>query len=205
MHILPKLNYAYDALEPYIDEETMRLHHTKHHQGYIDRLNAALEKFPEWQNKSVEELIKNLTVVPEAIREAVRNHGGGHLNHSFFWEILGPSGAVGEWAPVGRLADELKRRFGDFTVFRKQFTDAGLARFGSGWVWLVTALTGALEIISTPNQDSPLTAGQTPLLGVDLWEHAYYLKYRNRRADYLEAIFKVINWRRVGELFDSLP
>ncbi len=192
MHTLPPLPYAYDALEPYIDEQTMRLHHDKHHQTYVDKLNAVLEKFPELQNKKLEELLGDLNAVPEAIREAVRNHGGGHWNHTFFWNILAPASPSQGLA----LTEEIK----------KQFKDSALACFGSGWTWLIknpsTSLDSARDkslgaspfsIINTANQDTPISTGQTPILGLDLWEHAYYLKYQNRRAEYIDAFFKIID------------
>ncbi len=199
MHTLPKLPYAYDALEPYIDEQTMRLHHLKHHQGYVDKLNAALEKYPELAEKPVEELLRDLNSVPEAIRPAVRNHGGGHWNHSFFWKILGPASpnqglALAEKGQTLKLA--LEKNFGSVDEWQKQFKDAALNRFGSGWAWLVKKSNDQFSIISTANQDTPFDQGQ-PILGVDVWEHAYYLKYQNRRADYLDAFFKVINWSEV--------
>ena len=195
MHTLPPLPYSYDALEPYIDEQTMRIHHVKHHQGYVDKLNAALEEFPELQNKKLEELLGNLNAVPEAVRTAVRNHGGGHWNHSFFWQILAPVNSQGSTlTEKGRTL--LEKNFGRVEDFQTQFKNTALGLFGSGWAWLIKRVDGALAITSTANQDTPFDQGQ-PILGLDVWEHAYYLKYQNRRADYIDAFFKVINWRKV--------
>lgn len=196
-HTLPQLPYAYDALEPHIDAKTMEIHHSKHHQAYIDKLNAALEKHPELAEKSAEELIADLDMVPEDIRMAVRNNGGGHVNHTFFWEIMSPSGG-GE--PKGKLKEAIDKTFGDFTKFKEQFAAAGVARFGSGWAWLVSD-AGKLSIVSTPNQDSPLTEGKMPILGVDVWEHAYYLKYQNKRPDYLNAWWNVVSWEEIGKRY----
>lgn len=199
MHTLPNLPYAYDALEPHIDEPTMRLHHTKHHQGYVAKLNAALEKYPKLQNKKLDELLRNLNTVPEAIRTAVRNHGGGHWNHSFFWTILAPASPNQGLALTGKgqtLKVTLEKNFGSVEKFQTQFKDAALNRFGSGWAWLIKRADGALAITSTANQDAPFAEGE-PILGLDVWEHAYYLKYQNRRADYIDAFFKVINWEEV--------
>lgn len=190
---LPKLPYPYDALEPHLDARTMEIHHAKHHQAYVDGLNKALKDFPTLQTKSVEELLRSFHSLPEAVRTAVRNHGGGHHNHSLFWNWMSPHG--GE--PTGALAQALEKKFGSIAEFKKQLADAGLKRFGSGWAWLVRTQTGDLEVISTANQDSPLMDGHTPLLGVDVWEHAYYLKYQNRRADYLAAWWNVVNWDAV--------
>jgi Fe-Mn family superoxide dismutase len=191
MHTLPKLPYAYDALEPYIDARTMEIHHTKHHQTYIDKLNAALEGQAGLQSKTAEELLRSLDSVPEAIRTAVRNHGGGHANHSFFWPLL-KKGVK----PGGAVAEALAARFGGLEGFKKEFANAAALLFGSGWAWLVRH-QGRLEIVTTPNQDSPLSRGQTPILGLDVWEHAYYLKYQNRRPDYIQAFFEVIDWEQV--------
>ena len=196
-HTLPPLPYEYNALEPHIDEQTMRIHHTKHHQTYIDKLNAALQKHPELTNKPVEELLKHLTTVPEDIRTAVRNHGGGHMNHTFFWHIMAP-GAGG--MPTGKIADAIYSAFGSFDKFKEDFTNAGLNRFGSGWAWLVVS-NGKLEIMSTANQDSPLSEGKIPVLGVDVWEHGYYLKHKSDRAGYLKDWWNVVNWDRVNELY----
>jgi Fe-Mn family superoxide dismutase len=196
-HQIPELGYSYDALEPHIDAKTMEIHHTKHHQAYCNKLNAALEKHPDLAKKDPNELIANLNDVPEDIRSAVRNHGGGFVNHSFFWPILKKDQKFG-----GDIADAIKQEFGGFDQFREKFstTDAGV--FGSGWGWLVLS-NGKLEILGTPNQDSPLTQGKTPLVGIDVWEHAYYLRYQNRRPDYIEAFFNVINWEKVNELYQA--
>jgi superoxide dismutase, Fe-Mn family len=196
---LPPLPYAYDALQPTIDQETMTLHHDKHHAAYVNNLNAALEKYPDLQSKSVEDLIKDLSSVPEDVRTAVRNNGGGHVNHTMFWEIMGPNGG-GE--PSGALADAINHAFGSFADFRKQFNDAGVKRFGSGWVWLVSD-GSALKIVSTANQDNPLSDGQYPILGNDVWEHAYYVTYRNRRPEYLEAWWNVVNWDAVNQRYQN--
>jgi superoxide dismutase, Fe-Mn family len=196
-HSLPPLPYDYTALEPHIDEQTMRIHHDKHHAAYVNNLNAALEKHPGLADKSVEDLVKGINTVPEDIRMAVRNNGGGHLNHTMFWEIMGP-GKGGE--PTGRIGDAIKSSFGDFEKFKTQMNDAGVKRFGSGWAWLIDA-GGKLTIESTANQDSPLMEGKKPLLGIDVWEHAYYLKYQNRRPDYLAAWWNVVNWDAVNGRF----
>ena len=194
---LPKLPYGYDALEPYIDVETMHIHHEKHHNAYVTNLNAAIEKHPELGSKSIEELIADIDALPEDIRTAVRNNGGGHANHKFFWEIMAPK-AGGE--PVGELKTAIDEAFGSFTDFKAKFKAAATTRFGSGWAWLVLK-DGKLEIISTPNQDSPLMEGLTPILGLDVWEHAYYLNYRNVRPDYVDAFWNVVNWDKVNELY----
>ena len=199
-HELPPLPYDYNALEPYIDEETMHLHHDKHHQAYINNLNTALANYPDLQDKSAEELIRDLNSVPEAIRPAVRNNGGGHVNHTMFWEIMGPNGG-GE--PTGALADAINQSFGSFDAFKQQFNDAGTKRFGSGWAWLVRGSDGGLSVISTANQDNPLSDGQYPVLGNDVWEHAYYLKYQNRRPEYLAAWWNVVNWDAVSKRFEQ--
>ncbi|WP_077604125.1 superoxide dismutase, partial [Oceanobacillus sojae] len=191
---LPELPYAYDALEPTIDKETMNIHHTKHHNTYVTKLNDALEGHEDLQNKSVEELVTDLNSVPESIRTAVRNNGGGHANHSFFWKTLSPNGG-GE--PAGELADKINSKFGSLDKFKEEFAAAAAGRFGSGWAWLVLN-NGELEITSTPNQDSPLTEGKTPLLGLDVWEHAYYLKYQNKRPEYISAFWNVVNWDQVA-------
>src|SRR5919197_1002193 len=191
---LPKLPYPYDALEPHIDARTMEIHHSKHHQAYIDNVNKAING-TDLEKKTVEELISDLNAVPENIRTVVRNNGGGHANHSFFWKIMGPNGG-GE--PKGKLADEVKSAFGSFNDFKEKFAAAGAARFGSGWVWLIRNKGGNLEIMSTPNQDSPLMDGNTPVLGLDVWEHAYYLKYQNKRPDYITAWWNVVNWDEVS-------
>ncbi len=197
-HSVPPLPYDYNALEAAIDEQTMHLHHDKHHQAYVDKLNAALEKHPELAGKSAEELISDLSAVPEDIRGAVRNHGGGHANHTMFWEIMSPNGGG---APTGAIGEAINAAFGDFETFKKQFNEAGVNRFGSGWVWLVKDAGGALKIVSTANQDSPLSDGQTPLLGNDVWEHAYYLRYMNARPKYLEAWWNVVNWDEINKRF----
>ena len=199
-HELPPLPYDYTALEAAIDEETMHLHHDKHHAAYVNNLNTALEKYPELQSKSAEDLIKDLNSVPEDIRTAVRNNGGGHVNHSMFWEIMGPNGGG---QPTGAIADAITQSFGDFDTFKKQFADAGAKRFGSGWVWLVKGEGGKLSITSTPNQDSPLMEGQYPILGNDVWEHAYYLRYKNVRAEYLNSWWNVVNWDEVNKRFSQ--
>jgi superoxide dismutase, Fe-Mn family len=196
-HEVPPLPYDYNALEPHIDEQTMRIHHDKHHAAYVTNLNAALEKHPDLQNKSIEDLLKSINTVPEDIRTAVRNNGGGHANHTMFWEIMGP-GKGG--APSGALADAITSSFGDIETLKKQLNDAGVKRFGSGWAWLIDA-GGKLVIESTANQDSPLMEGKKPILGVDVWEHAYYLKYQNRRPDYLAAWWNVVNWDAVAKRF----
>ena len=191
---LPPLPYAYDALEPHIDAKTMEIHHTKHHQTYVNNLNAALEKAPELQGKSLDELMRTVNSVPEAVRTAIRNNGGGHWNHSMFWELMGPKKG-GE--PTGKVADGIKSAFGDFAKFKEQFAAAAAGRFGSGWVWLVND-GGKLSITSTPNQDNPLMDGKTAILGLDVWEHAYYLKYQNKRPDYVAAWWNVVNWDAVA-------
>ena len=196
---VPPLPYDYAALEPHIDEATMRVHHDKHHQAYVDKVNAALEG-TELADKPIEDVVANLSQVPDDKRNAVRNNGGGHLNHSLFWEWLSPDGG-GE--PDGALADAIGSAFGSFSDFQDQLKNAGVNQFGSGWTWLVHDGSG-LAVMSTPNQDSPLTDGKTPLLGVDVWEHAYYLKYQNRRPDYLDAVWNVINWSKVAEGFAAV-
>ena len=196
---LPALPYDFAALEPSIDARTMEIHHDKHHAAYVNNLNAALEKAPELQSKSLDDLLQHLDSVPESIRTAVRNNGGGHWNHSMFWEIMSPKGG-GE--PSGKLADAIKKSFGDFATFKTQFADAAAKRFGSGWAWLVKQ-DNLLTITSTPNQDTPVMEGKHPILGVDVWEHAYYLKYQNRRPDYLAAWWNVVNWTVVGRRFAS--
>ena len=195
-HLLPELPYEYNALEPFIDEETMRIHHTKHHQAYIDKLNAGIEAYPELQGKPVEELVRDLEKVPEAIRTIVRNHGGGHLNHGFFWPLLKK-----EVPFKGPAAEAIIKEFGGIEAFREKFAAAAAGVFGSGWAWLILK-EGRLEIVQTPNQDNPVTIGKTPILGLDVWEHAYYLKYQNKRPDYVNAFFNVINWERVNELYE---
>jgi len=195
---LPSLPYPYDALEPHIDARTMEIHHTKHHQAYVNNLNAALEKAPEFAGKSLDELMRGINSVPESVRAAVRNNGGGHWNHTMFWELMA-SKKGGE--PSGRLGDAIKKAFGDFAKFKEQFTAAGVGRFGSGWAWLIDDGNGRLSITSTPNQDNPLMEGKKAILGLDVWEHAYYLKYQNRRPDYIGAWWNVVNWDAVGKRF----
>jgi Fe-Mn family superoxide dismutase len=195
-HQLPSLPYAFEALEPHIDAQTMQIHHGKHHQAYINNLNAALEAHPDLQSKSVEDLIRDLNALPEGIRTAVRNNGGGHANHSLFWTLLAPNAGG---APTGKAADAITGTFGSFDAFKEQFAKAATTRFGSGWAWLVSS-SGKLAIESTANQDSPLMEGKKPLLGLDVWEHAYYLKYQNRRPDYITAFWNVVNWNKVNEL-----
>jgi Fe-Mn family superoxide dismutase len=195
---LPKLPYAYDALEPYIDTRTMEIHHTKHHQTYITNLNNAIEKTPELAGKSLEELLSDLNAVPESVRTVIRNHGGGTHNHNLFWEIMGPNaGGI----PGGELAKAINSTFGSFDAFKDEFTKAAIGRFGSGWAWLVKKGNG-LAVVSTANQDSPLSEGMTPILGIDVWEHAYYLNYQNRRPDYVAAWWNVVNWEAVAEKFN---
>lgn len=195
---LPPLPYAYNALEPYIDERTMQFHHDKHHAAYIKNLNDALNKHPELKSKSVEEILRDIKSVPEDIRTTVRNNGGGHVNHSMFWKIMKPNGG-GE--PTGAIASAIKTTFGSFENFKKQFNEAGNKQFGSGWVWLVRTSTGKLQIMTTPNQDSPLMEGHYPIMGNDVWEHAYYLKYQNRRGDYLAAWWNVVNWDEINQRY----
>ena len=194
---LPPLPYAFDALEPHIDAKTMEIHHDKHHAAYVTNLNAALEKLPALQSKSIEALLKEINSVPEEIRTAVRNNGGGHMNHTMFWELMGPK-AGGE--PTGALADAINKSFGSFAAFKEQFAKAGMGRFGSGWAWLIKH-DNKLSIESTANQDQPIMEGKLAILGVDVWEHAYYLKYQNRRADYLAAWWNVVNWNEVAKRF----
>ena len=194
-YTLPPLPYAPDALEPHIDKQTMEIHHGKHHQAYINNLNTALEKHPDLQTKSVEDLIRGINTVPEDIRTAVRNNGGGHANHSMFWQIMGPH-AGGQ--PTGAIADAITSSFGGFDAFKEQVAKAGAGRFGSGWAWVIDQ-GGKLVIESTANQDSPLMEGKKPVLGIDVWEHAYYLKYQNRRPDYISAWWNVVNWNEVNK------
>jgi len=196
---LPPLPYDFAALEPHIDAKTMEIHHGKHHQTYVNNLNAAIEKAPELANKSLDDLMRNVNKVPEAVRTAVRNNGGGHWNHSMFWQIMGPD-AGGE--PGGNLGNAIRSAFGDFAKLREQFSAAATGRFGSGWAWLVNN-GGKLSITSTPNQDNPLMEGQKPILGLDVWEHAYYLKYQNKRPDYIQAWWNVVNWKEVEKRFSA--
>jgi len=195
---LPALPYAFNALEPHIDAKTMEIHHDKHHQAYINNLNAAIEKHPELANKSVEDLLKDLNAVPEDIRTAVRNNGGGHWNHSMFWTVMSAKGG-GE--PSGALADAIKKAFGDFKTFTEKMSAAAVGQFGSGWGWLVKDKGGVLSLSATPNQDNPISNDMTPILGVDVWEHAYYLNYQNRRPDYVKAWWNVVNWEEVSKRF----
>ncbi|MCD8535664.1 MAG: superoxide dismutase [Verrucomicrobia bacterium] len=197
-YTLPNLPYAHNALEPNIDTATMEIHHGKHHATYIAKLNAAIEG-SDLGSKSIEDLISNLDSVPENIRGAVRNNGGGHANHSLFWQIMCPNGGG---SPTGALAEDIQSTFGSFDAFKEKFEAAGANRFGSGWAWLIVN-NGKLEVTSTPNQDSPIMTGQTPILGCDVWEHAYYLKYQNKRPDYLKAFWNVVNWNKVAELYSS--
>ena len=196
---LPPLPYDFAALEPTIDAKTMEIHHDKHHGAYVNNLNAALEKAPELQSKSLDDLLRHLDAVPESIRTAVRNNGGGHWNHSMFWEIMSPNGG-GE--PSGKLGDAIRSAFGSFDAFKTQLNDAGAKRFGSGWAWVIND-GGKLSITSTPNQDNPLMDGKRAIMGVDVWEHAYYLKYQNRRPDYLAAWWNVVNWDEVAKRFEA--
>ena len=199
---LPPLPYDYAALEPHIDARTMEIHHTKHHQAYVTNLNAALEKAPEFQQKSLDDIIANVSKVPEAVRTAVRNNAGGHWNHSMFWLIMSPKGG-GD--PSGNLADAIAKSFGDVAKLKEQFNAAAASRFGSGWAWLVAGASGALTIESTPNQDNPAMDGRYPILGLDVWEHAYYLKYQNRRADYISAWWNVVSWPEVAKRYEARP
>lgn len=197
---LPSLPYDYKALEPTIDEQTMRLHHDKHHAAYVNNLNAALEPYADLQKKSIEELLTSLDKVPEAIRPKVRNNGGGHANHTIFWEMMAPGGAK---EPAGALAEAINKTFGALATFKEQFAKACVERFGSGWGWLTVARGGKLAIESTSNQDTPIMEGRTPVLGCDVWEHAYYLKYQNRRPDYVAAWWNVVNWSDIAKRFDK--
>ena len=211
-HELPKLSYEYNALEPHMDAQTMQIHYEKHHQAYVDKLNVALEKYPDLQEKSIKDLltglgfnpsitgIKSQLTIPEDIRTAVRNNGGGHHNHTLFWAVMGPSGG-GE--PDGALAEAINSSFGDFRTFKEKFSAAALGIFGSGWTWLVKNSSGGLEITTTPNQDNPAMSGQKSLLGLDVWEHAYYLKHQNKRADYVESWWNVVNWEEVARRFSE--
>ncbi len=197
MHQLPALPYAFNALEPHIDARTMEIHHDKHHAAYVTNLNKALEGHSDLQNKSIDDLLRGLASLPEAIRGAVRNNGGGHANHTMFWEIMGPQGGQ----PSGALAQAIDSTFGGLSALQEKVNAAAVGQFGSGWGWLVLS-DGKLEVIARPNQDSPISEGKTPILGVDVWEHAYYLNYQNRRADYLKAWWNVVNWTAVGQRFD---
>ncbi len=197
MFELPKLPYKYDALEPYIDTKTMEIHHTKHHQAYVDNANKALEKYPELLKKPVNVLLKDLNQIPEDVRTAFKNNGGGHFNHSLFWTIMTPNS---DKAPKGEIAKAIEKEFGNFDKFKEIFTNTAMTRFGYGWAWLVFN-KGKLEVYSLPNQDSPLSEGKTPLLGIDVWEHAYYLKYQNRRKEYVDAWWNIVNWKEVDRLY----
>ena len=196
---LPPLPYDFAALEPHIDARTMEIHHGKHHQTYVNNLNAAIEKAPELSKKSLDDLMRNVSSLPEAVRTPIRNNGGGHWNHSMFWQIMAPK-AGGE--PGGKLGQAIKSTFGDFAKFREQFSAAGVGRFGSGWAWLINT-GGKLSITSTPNQDNPLMEGQKAIMGLDVWEHAYYLKYQNRRPDYIQAWWNVVNWTEIEKRFSQ--
>jgi superoxide dismutase, Fe-Mn family len=199
-HELPPLPYAYTALEPTIDEKTMHLHHDMQHATYVKNLNAALDKHPDLYKKTAEDLLRDLNAVPEDIRNAVRNNGGGHVNHTMFWRIMKPNGG-GD--PTGPIADAIKKTFGDFNAFKEKFNAAGAGQFGSGWAWLVGDSKGEVKVISTPNQDSPLSQGLFPILGNDVWEHAYYLKYNNRRPEYLQAWWNVVNWDEINKRYQA--
>ncbi|MEM5815516.1 MAG: superoxide dismutase [Candidatus Aenigmatarchaeota archaeon] len=192
---LPPLTYPYDALEPYIDKMTMEIHHTKHHQGYVNNLNSALEKYPEFHNLELEEILKNLNQLPEEIRTTVRNNGGGHANHTLFWEIMKPGGSQ----PQGEIFKAINEAFGSFENFKNLFSETALKHFGSGWGWLVLTPDKKLKVYSLPNQDNPLMNGDLPIMGLDVWEHAYYLKYQNRRNEYIQAWWNVVNWDKIEE------
>jgi Fe-Mn family superoxide dismutase len=196
---LPELPYEYNALEPHIDARTMEIHHQKHHGTYVTKLNEAIEKHAEWQGKSIEELLRSIDDLPDSIRTVVRNNGGGHANHSLFWEIMSPNGG-GD--PTGGVGEAIQSAFGDFNAFREKFAAAAAGRFGSGWVWLI-ASGGGVELVDLPNQDNPLMQGSTPILGLDVWEHAYYLNYQNRRPDYVKAWWNVVNWAAVEKRFQA--
>lgn len=198
-HTLPQLDFAYDALEPNFDAKTMEIHHTKHHQAYIDKLNTALAEVPEFADMSIEELVSKIAALPESIRSIVRNHGGGHYNHSLFWKMLSPK----ETTPSAKLIQAIEKSFGSMDAFKEQFTNAAISRFGSGWAWLVARADGTLSVMSTPNQDNPIMDDTTvtPILGLDVWEHAYYLNYQNRRPDYIAAFWYVVNWDFVSQQF----
>ena len=198
---LPKLSYKYDALEPFIDAKTMEIHYTKHHQAYIDKLNAAV-KGTKYEKQDLKEILMDVDSLPEKIRNSIINHGGGHINHSLFWELLNPNHKKSEKQPKGKLMDKIEDSFGSFDDFKKKFSEVALSRFGSGWAWLIVK-DDELEVISTPNQDSPLMDSKIPILGLDIWEHAYYLKYQNKRAEYIEAFFNIINWDKVEELYEE--
>jgi superoxide dismutase, Fe-Mn family len=202
-HELPGLPFSFHELEPYIDKETMQIHHDKHHQGYVDKLNNALEKNKELKEKTAEELISNLNEIPEEIRTPVRNNGGGHVNHSFFWKILRVGKEDNAPNPESKIAKAITESFGSLEDFKTKFSEVAATRFGSGWAWLVQNADGKLEVTSTPNQDSPLSEGKKPIIGLDVWEHAYYLKYQNKRPDYIEAFWSILNWEQVEKNFTS--
>jgi Fe-Mn family superoxide dismutase len=197
---LPELPYSYDTLEPHIDAQTMEIHHSKHHQGYVNKLNAALENYQNLQEKPLEDLLGDLESVPEEIRTAVKNNGGGHFNHSLFWKVMSPNGGG---APEGTLVEAINSSFGNFEVMQDSFNNAATTQFGSGWAWLVKTNEGTLEIYSTPNQDTPVSHGKAPILALDVWEHAYYLKYQNKRPEYVTNWWNVVNWKAVAELFNA--
>lgn len=199
---LPKLEYSYDALEPYIDAETMEIHHSKHHQGYTNKLNDALAEHSDLAEQSAEELIMNISSVPEEIRQAVKNNGGGYINHSLFWQVMGPA-REGKEIPDTKLTSEIKSNFMSHKDFEEKFTEVAASHFGSGWVWMVVDKNGRLQIVTTANQDSPLAEGNTPILTLDVWEHAYYLQYQNRRPEYIEAWWNVVNWEKVNDLYQA--
>ncbi len=198
---LPKLNYSYEALEPHIDKLTMETHHLKHHQTYVDNFNKALDGHEKYQEMEIEDILKSLEELPEDIKTAVRNNGGGHYNHTIFWEIMSPNGGG---KPVGELAKKIDEDFGGFDRFKEDFKAAALGQFGSGWAWLVLDSNNKLAIVSTPNQDNPISEGKKPLLGIDVWEHAYYLKYKNKRADYIDSWWNVVDWEKVSERFNEV-
>ena len=198
---LPELNYAYNALEPHIDARTMEIHHTKHHQTYIDNLNKALEGHEKYQEMSIKDLLKSLDELPDSIKTAVRNNGGGHLNHKIFWNVMSPNGGG---KPIGEVAKKIDEDLGGFDKFKEEFKKAALGRFGSGWAWLVIDKDGKLAVTSTPNQDNPISDGKNPLLGIDVWEHAYYLNYQNKRADYIDSWWNLVDWNVVGEKYNSM-
>lgn len=200
-YTLPPLAYPYNALEPHIDAKTMEIHHTKHHQAYINNVNNAIKGKADLESKSVEDLISNLNAVPEDIRTVVRNNGGGHANHTLFWTIIGPKAGG---APTGKIAEAITKEFGSFDAFKEKFNEAATKRFGSGWAWLSVTKEGKLEVSSTANQDSPLMEGKTPILGIDVWEHAYYLNYQNRRPDYIAAFWNVVNWSEVEKRYTAV-
>jgi superoxide dismutase, Fe-Mn family len=200
-YTLPQLAYPYNALEPHIDAKTMEIHHTKHHQAYINNVNNAIKGKADLESKSIEDLISNMNAIPEDIRNVVRNNGGGHANHTFFWTIIGPKAGG---APAGKIAEAINKEFGSFDAFKEKFAAAATTRFGSGWAWLSLTKEGKLEVASTANQDSPIMEGKTPLLGIDVWEHAYYLNYQNRRPDYIAAFWNVVNWQEVEKRYTAV-